>query len=457
MQMRIRRGLFLALAAATAIGACAPAATNGVPGAPRPAETQYTRAAKLSLAQAEATSGEQQREFYQQVLQQSLQGIEAAPNNPQHFYLAGLGHAGLDNLEAADTMFNRAVEMFPPYEDEVMAAREQVWMQTYDQGIVAFQAGDMQTAARHWERANLIYDRRPEAYFNLAAVHAQQEQYDRALRAFEAAVRTLDREPGRELSAEEQELRITALENLGSMQMVTEQFADAERTFRRLVEMQPQNVQARSNLALALTRQGRRDAAQEVYQELLAMPDLSGEDMMAIGVGLFQAEEYGSAADAFRRITTLEPNNRDAWYNLLSALFRQERWQDAIPVAERLLELDPLNDTAHLILIQAFRETRQPPRTLEIAERRQALPVFVDNVQLRHEQDRAVLRAEATGNRARAGSPVRLQFTLYGPGNQTLGTETVTVTAPAQNATTNFEASIGTVVAPTGFSYRVLQ
>jgi tetratricopeptide (TPR) repeat protein len=468
--MRIRSGVFLALAAGAVLGACAPAAGNGVAGAPRPAETRFTTAAKLQLAQAEAATGERQQELYQQALQQSLQGIEAAPNNPQHFYLAGVAHSGLNDFEAADTMWNRALEMFPAYEGEVMVAREQAWAQAFNQGVIAYNAGNHQEAVRYWEQANAIFDRRPEAYFNLAAVYSQEERYDDAIGAFRSAVQALEREPGRELTPEEvadrDESLVSALQNLGNLQLFTEQFTGAEQTFRRLGELQPDNVQARANLAAALARQGRRPEAMTVYQELMGMPNLTPDQMMSVGVGLFQAQEFGEAAQAFRRITETHPNNRDAWYNHLNALYAlqrdqetatAQRWQEVIQAAERLLELDPLNENAHLILIQAYRDTRRQQDALRIAERNQAQPIHIDEVQIRQNGGRAVLQATATGNRAPAGSAVNLEFTFYGPGGQTLGTQRTAVSAPAQNASTRLEVSIPTETMPTGFRYRVVQ
>jgi tetratricopeptide (TPR) repeat protein len=460
--MRMQRGMFLALAAMVALGACAPGATTGGAGAAgaRPAETRFTTTAKLQLAQAEGATGERQQQLFQQALEQSLQGIESAPGNPQHYYLAGLAYAGMDNFEGADTMWTRAGEMFPGYQAEIMVAREQAWAQAFNQGVVAYNEGNMQVAVRHWERANQIFDRRPEAYFNLAAVYSQEQRYDDAVRAFQASLEALEREPGRELSAEEQaereEAMVGALQNLGNLQLFTEQFGPAEATFRRLSELQPRNVQARSNLAAALARQERRDEAMTVYRELLAMPNLTTDEMMSVGVGLFQAQEYAQAADAFRQITDRQPNNRDAWYNYLNALYAQQRWQDIGPVGERLLELDPLNENAHLIMVQAFRELRQQPRAIQFATRNQELPVRLDELQLRHEGGRAVLRGTVTGNRAPAGSPVRLEFTFFGADGQTIGTEVVTVNAPAQNATTTLQVSVASPTAPMGYRYRVM-
>jgi tetratricopeptide (TPR) repeat protein len=457
--MRIDRGMIVALVAAMALGACAPA-TNGA-GSRGPGETRFTTSAKLQLAQAEGAEGERRTELYQEALSQSLAGIESAPENAQHYYLAGIAHAGLGDFSAADEMWNTALEMYPEYGEDVMIAREQAWAQAFNDGVNAYNEGDMEGALRHWQAANEVFDRRPEAYFNLAAIYSQEERYDDAIGAFESAVAALERSPGRELTEEEvadrEESLHGALQNLGNLQLFTEQFGAAERTFSRLAEMRPDDVQARANRAAALARQGQREQAMAVYQELLSMPGIDADQMMSVGIGMFQAQEYAEAANAFRRITEMQPRNRDAWYNYVNALYAEQRWQDVIPVAEQLLEMDPLNENAHLILIQAHREARQQQRALHFAEQNQAAPIHVDDIQVRQDNGRAVLTAAATGNRAAQGSPVRLQFTFYGPNGETLGTETATVSAPAQNASTRFEVAVSTQTMPIGFSYRLAQ
>lgn len=456
--MRFQRGLIFALAVSVAVGACGPAATTDGTQGPSPANTRFTNQANLQLAQAQTAEGEQARQLYQQALDITLEGIESAPENPQHYYIAGIAQAGLGDFAAADTMWNRALEIFPGYEEDIEVAREQAWAQAFNEGVVAYNAGNMDEAVRQWTLANQVFEGRPEAYFNLAAIYTQQQQFDQAVDAFRQSVVALDREPGRELSPEEieerDESRITALQNLGQLQLHTEQFADAEATFRRLSEAQPDNVAAQSSLAVALARQGRQDEAMQAYQTLLARPNLSANDIMSVGVGLFQAEQFQQAGDAFRRITEMAPNNRDAWYNYLNALYAQERFTDLIPVADRLIELDPLNENAHLILARAHREAGQNQRALQVLQRNEAHPIHVDNFQLRAEENRSVLSGVATGGQARAGAPVRLEFTFFGPDGD-LGSETVTVTAPAQGETASFEVALTSPTPAVGFRYRV--
>jgi tetratricopeptide (TPR) repeat protein len=454
--MTVRGGFVATLAALVVLAACAPAATTGGAGARLP-DTRFSRTATLQLAQAAAAEGERAQVLYQQALDNSLQGIEAHPDNAQHYLLAGRAHAGLGNFEDAERMFNRTLELAPALADDIETAREQAWADAFNLGVAAYNAGDTDEALRQWQRANMVFDGRPEAYFNIAAIHSQRQEFDQAIAAFEASLAALDRPTTRQFTAEEEEerqdSRVSALQNLGQLQLFTEQFGAAERTYRRFVEIQPGNIAAQSSLAAALLRQGQEAEATAVYQRLMAQPDLTADDLVSIGVGLFQAERYADSETAFRRITEIAPNNRDGWYNYLQALYAQDRFADLIPVAERVIELDPLNETVQLIYGRAFRETRQQQRALQVFQRLEQFPAFVEELRLTHDDGRAVVRGVLRGNRAPAGTPINLEFTLYGP-NGEIGRQAVTVNAPDQGQAVPFSVTVPSAAAPTGFRYR---
>jgi tetratricopeptide (TPR) repeat protein len=249
---------------------------------------------------------------------------------------------------------------------------------------------------------------------------------------------------------------VSALQNLGQLQLFTEQFAGAERTYRRLVEIQPDNIAAQSSLAAALLRQGQEAEATAVYQRLMAQPDLTADDLMSIGVGLFQSERFEDAETAFRRVTEVTPNNRDGWYNYLQALYAQDRFADLIPVAERVMQIDPLNETVHLIYGRAFREVGQQQRALQVFQANEQLPIFIEELRTAFDNGQAVVRGVARGNRAPAGTPVNLEFTLFGPGGE-IGRQVVTVNAPDQGQTVPFSVSVASSEASTGLRYRLVQ
>ncbi len=446
--MRFRSGTTFALGAALLLGGCAAGAAGGAGGGPAtsptgrvyeegtaPTASRWTSPATLFLAQ----------EQYQRALEQARQGIDAEPGNPQHYYLAGQAYLGLNEVDEALGMFQRAQEIYPAYELEIEPLREQAWAIAFNEGVNAYNAGDMEAATAAWDRANRVYDLRPESYLNLAVIHTQQAEYDRAIEAYRGGLASLEREPASRLLTEEEveerrESRATITANLAQLLNYTEQYSEAERLFRQQLEVSPNDVEVQSNLAVAIARQGRTAEAQEIYNRLLGDPNLGASDLFNVGVALFQGENYEQAAEAFRRYTERQPNSRDGWYNYANALYAQNSWQPLVAVAQRLVELDPLNENSALILARAHREAGQNQRALQALQANEAHPVHIEDLEFRPGAQRSVVSGRVAGNRAAAGTPIQLRFTFYGEGGATVGTETVTVTAPAQGQSSSLEA-----------------
>ncbi len=465
--MKFRSGIILAVASIGLVGCAGAATTSGPvtsptgeaypPGTP-PEETEYSGPAILFLAQAEGVEGADRDAFFQQALEAAQQGIAEDSTNPVHYFLAARAQAGLGNYEVADQHFDRAEEIYPAYELEIEPAREIAWANAFNNGVAAYNAGDIDAAVEEWRGASTIFDKRAEAALNLGVVYTQRGEHDMAVEAYEGALAALDRTPARELTPEEiadrEETRASVLTNLGQLLIFTEDYAAAEELYREQLAADPDNIQLKSQLAVALSRQGDTAEANQIYEELLAMPGLTADETFNVGVALFNSQNFARAAEAFATVTEMMPNSRDAWYNYANALYAMEDFPALVPVAERLVELDPLNENAALILAAAYRDTGEPDAALAVLQANAAAPVHVEQLQLSTTETGASVSGVAVGTEAGAGQTVQLEFSFYGQGGTTLGTETVSITAPAAEASTNFEVEFPSTQPVTGYSYQ---
>ena len=370
--------------------------------------TTYATAAQSALNRTLVLQGDARTPFYQQALEQARQGITAEPGNALHYFLAGQSYVGLNDLAGADSVFDRAVQICPEFAGEVTPAREQAWAQAFQTGLDAYQAGDTARAIATWEAAGNFYSDRADVFYNLAVVYGQRGDYAQAVANYQKALESLDRTPN------------------DTVQAVIQ--AEAE---------------TRANA-------------------------LNG--LLSAGAQLFGQDRFTEAAQIFTVLNRLDPNNRDAWYNHALALYKQERWEPLIPVAQRLTQIDPLNYNGQIILFNAYKGRSEAAkarndaatertnrdlalRTLEAAD---ALPVQVDGVSLTNQDGSVQITGQVTGGAARAGSPVQLEFTIYGPAG-TLGTQTVSISAPAKDAKANFELTVPTTTPATSWSYRLVR
>jgi len=134
MTMNVRSQMAFLTVLAVLVAACGPAMervpdVSPITGEPypegvTPRETAETTTATLFLAQAEAAEGQEARDLYRRGLDAALEAVEEDPENPQGYWLAGIGHVGVDEYQEADRMWERSQELYPAYEIEIEPARE---------------------------------------------------------------------------------------------------------------------------------------------------------------------------------------------------------------------------------------------------------------------------------------------------------------------------------------------
>ncbi|HWV56824.1 MAG TPA: tetratricopeptide repeat protein [Longimicrobiales bacterium] len=412
-----------------------PVSPTGVvfePGVP-PGQTRFSQVAVVYISQG----------YNDRALDQALQGIASNPHNPIHFYLAGLAYTRLRQYAAADSMFDRAEEIYPAYALEIEPERERAWAVAFNEGLEAHVAGNVEATIEAWRRATQIYDMRPEAHRNLGTLLAEVGEYDEAIRVFRAGLAGLERAPvSRLLSPEEEstreQARVTMSESVTDLLLLAERYAEAEPLLRSRIERDPENVELRTQLASALTGQGRHDEAVAIYGELLAEESLDSSDLFKVGVALFRIRDYDRASQAFRRLTELEPASRDAWFNYANSLFASQNWETLLPAANRLVELDPLSENALLIAARAHLESGDQQGALRLLEAADSKPVHLADLQFRPSPIETRVDGRIVGNAAAEGDTIRLLFTFLNEG-EVVGTQEITLQAPRTDASSPIE------------------
>src|SRR5690606_4647998 len=84
--------------------------------------------------------------------------------------------------------FDKALSLHPDYEQEIADLREVAWITGFQQGVGLLEAGQQDEALALLTAANALYDERPEAYLNIASIHAQRGEIQPAIDALEKAI-----------------------------------------------------------------------------------------------------------------------------------------------------------------------------------------------------------------------------------------------------------------------------
>lgn len=425
-------------------------ALSGAVRAQEPKDNKWTKDATryVGLAALKQVPAEQ-APLYQQALTSLTEGMQKEPTNAKVWLLAGEVYAGLENFNAADSAFQKAIQLYPGYADEIDGQREQMWLKLFQGGVALMDKQQNDEAAKQLERAQAMYPKRPEALLNLGVLYMSKKDHDKAAKSFRQAVEITHGPVAEKLNAEQ--------------------------------KAQWKGFEDMANLSLAQME-------------------------ATTGIDAFTAQKYTEAADGFRRALKINPYSRDYAYNLAQALFvhagkleetrkaaeagrKGAKGEDLKKIDEQVKKIDaelvPLYDEMKVVAlkVQAFdpansdvfiiqghslkgmgdisgdakTKTEAQNRTLEMLTAGQNMQVEVSDVAVALGDGEAKLTGVVKTLKAAPGSPVKLKVTVVDINGAAIGTQEVTVAAPAVGATANFETTVKLTGSLAGWKYEVVK
>jgi tetratricopeptide (TPR) repeat protein len=167
----------------------------------RPSNTMHTNSAALYLDRAKKTRVEgEKQENLQKALEMALQGIQAKSNNPRAYLLAGQAYVQLGDAVRADSMFDKAEELWPEYKEETAVEREAMWVKSYNNGVLAMRDQKVDEAIAYFAAANEVFAGRPLAAVSLAQLYQQKGDAAKAIEAYRDALSIVQAAPRDKLS-----------------------------------------------------------------------------------------------------------------------------------------------------------------------------------------------------------------------------------------------------------------
>ena len=135
-------------------------------------------------------------------------------------------------------------------------------------------------------------------------------------------------------------LAIVVADNLGIPREVLD---EAKRQYDKVLKEEPDNPDARNNLAIALYRTGRRAEAKEQLLALVHRFPRHADAFNNLAVIAIDDSDWVTAEQMARRAVETDPLMASAWNNLGIALDEQSRLGDAEDAFARSLDIDPVS------------------------------------------------------------------------------------------------------------------
>jgi len=128
------------------------------------------------------------------------------------------------------------------------------------------------------------------------------------------------------------------------------QFEAAEGSLTSVLALAPDCLDAVRMLGMVAQRRGDHAKAADCFRKVLAVFPQDDELHVGLGIALFELAEPEQALTHLRQACALAPNSALAWFNLGEALGRHAHSQDAVAALRRAIELNPAHVSARLSL-----------------------------------------------------------------------------------------------------------
>jgi tetratricopeptide (TPR) repeat protein len=341
-----------------------------------------------------------------EAIQQNDQG-----KNPAAWYYLGNIYLRQGDIVGADTALTKAEQLAPACKKDITDARSLAWVPLVNAGITFTKEQKNDSALVLLRQANTIYREKPQAYQAAGVIFANSKMDDSAVVYLQKAADISN-------AANMPEDRNQATYNLAAILQRSNRNDEAIAALERYLTWVPKDIEAKKALAALYRTTGKTDKAKALDQELLATPGAGGagagaatvgtEDVLRIGVNLYNEKRYPEAAAAFEKAVAADPFDRDALYNLSNTYLALKNGPKLLATSERLVAIEPLNETSLKLLGEGYRQSKKIDNAVKVAERVLALPVDIKVTAFNPSPTGAKLTATATGRQAQttAGKPL---------------------------------------------------
>ncbi len=128
---------------------------------------------------------------------------------------------------------------------------------------------------------------------------------------------------------------------LGGLYGQSGRYEQALIAFRNSLQVEPQDAETHSNLAVMLQELGRLEQAIDSYEQAIRLKPEFATAHFNLGVTLHELERFREAENSYRRAVTLQPDFAEPYHNLGRVLQQQGRLDDAEVEYRQAITLKP--------------------------------------------------------------------------------------------------------------------
>ena len=276
-------------------------------------------------------------ELYQQLEKQY-------PNEAAYAYAEGTAQQQLGNMDAAVTLYERAVKLDAnnkDYQTVLFQAKQYRAAPLIDDAVKKHGAGDLAGAQESYKKAIAADPKNAKLHTNYAALLQQMDNFQGARDEFQNALNIDSKAEG-----EDYFYMARLDEHLG-------RGAQANQSYQKYVAQYPtgQYAAEAKNRIKALTANPNDVIKMQTTTEVKVAGE--GGALFDAAVKLQQEKKTDEAIAKYNEALKLLPNSDAIWYSLATALFEKQDWDGAVKALEKAVSLKPSEAQYKTVLQQA--------------------------------------------------------------------------------------------------------
>jgi len=300
------------------------------------------------------------------ILAQALVAFALEPNQSLEGKRADFGfavnpEAPVAIMAVADSALDAVESTKPACAKDVDQLRQLAHTAAANNAVELFNAGNLPAASAAAKSALAVYPKGAVAYQIVGNVAVQNKNQDEAIDAFKHAVENATGDATLDV------VRENALINLAYLTQNKAEAAqgDAQKQlaneaagyFREYLKLKPDDSNAQSGLARALSSSGDSVAIGGLYAQMIADPSkYSDAQLIDAGVGAINASRPQDAVKLLEAGLARNPNYRDALYALAIAYGETAQYDKSVETWTRMLALDPNSLQGYTALATGYQE-----------------------------------------------------------------------------------------------------
>ena len=159
---------------------------------------------------------------------------------------------------------------------------------------------------------------------------------------------------------------------LGRLNKIGQNSTDAMKAYKKALELDPDNEDANTGLAMVYTDLGDNKAAADLLRKITEK-NPSARSLTSLAEVYEQLKDYPLAAETLRKALEQQPGNGDLKHALAQDLLLADQLDDALKLYQDLVAEDPKDGQSLLRISQIYRQKKDFPKAREAAEKAKQL------------------------------------------------------------------------------------